>query len=96
MIFEWDDAKNENNISKHGIRFEDALYVFADPLALTREDYYEEENRWQIIGHVNGIAVVLAVYTINEEGKETIIRIISVRKATKQERRLYEKGKWIS
>lgn len=94
MIFEWDEKKNKNNKIKHQIAFEDALYVFADPFALTRNDSSNTEGRHQIIGQIDGVLMILAVYTIRESEQEEVIRIISARKATLAERRQYEKGHW--
>lgn len=96
MIFQWDEAKNEKNIRRHGIAFEDAQYVFADPLAVSRDDHFEDEDRWQIMGHIGGMQVILAVYTMRQPNSEPVIRIISARKATPQERRDYENGTWFS
>ena len=95
MIFEWNEKKNKSNKSKHQIAFEDALYVFADPFALTRNDISDTEGRHQIIGQINGVLLILAVYTIRESEQEEMIRIISARRATLAERRQYEKGNWL-
>ena len=87
MHFEWDDAKNQANIRKHGIDFQDAVDIFNHPL-LTRMDQrtdYEEE-RWIALGRIQFITGVV-VYT---ERVGDITRIISARKATKQEARRYE------
>jgi uncharacterized protein len=45
----WDDAKNRENSRKHGLSFEAAQYVFADPLALSRIDPFPDEERWQTV-----------------------------------------------
>ncbi len=95
MFFEWDENKNKLNLQRHHISFEDARYVFADPLAVTRQDYHELEHRWQILGHVGEELIILAVYTLRLHGDEPVIRIISARKATRQERRSYEEGTWV-
>lgn len=95
MIFEWDERKNQSNISKHGIAFEDARFAFADRFAITRVDHSEQEPRWQIMGHIGSVLLVLAVYTQRTDDNEEIIRIISARKATSGEKRKYEKGTWI-
>jgi uncharacterized DUF497 family protein len=95
VIFEWDEQKNQSNLAKHGITFEDARYVFADPFALTRVDHTEREPRWQIMGHIGAILLVLAVYTQRTKDGEEIIRIISARKATSREKRQYENGTWV-
>ncbi len=94
MIFEWDEEKDKTNQRKHGIAFKDAKYVFADPFAISREDYTEKENRKQIMGHVYGDLLIILVFTMIYEFGEYVIRIISARKATAAERRAYEKGKW--
>ncbi|CAN5361524.1 hypothetical protein BH10PSE6_BH10PSE6_14590 [soil metagenome] len=53
--FEWDEAKNRSNQRKHGVSFEIATRVFADPFALTEQDRIEGgEMRWQTIGTVGG------------------------------------------
>lgn len=93
--FTWDEAKNRSNQKKHdGIAFEEAAYVFRDPFRLTRQDRIEDgEERWQTIGVVHGVTVLLVAHTITEDDDgETIeeIRIISARRATPKERKHYE------
>ena len=84
-LFEWDDEKNEINIRKHGIDFNDAIGVFFDEFRIERYDEYhsDEEDRWKVIGMVDGVLVVIYTEEISSA------RIISARKATKQERRDY-------
>lgn len=88
MLFEWDENKEKINISKHGLDFSTAALVFRDQ---NRLEWFDElhsdyEDRYITIGEINGIAVVLmVVYT--ERGDA--IRLISARKATKQEGRMY-------
>jgi uncharacterized DUF497 family protein len=83
--FEWDEAKAKTNERKHGVRFDDAMLVFADPYALTEQDRIEGgELRWQTIGLVGGV-VLLVAHTIRDEGADEIIRIISARRATRKE-----------
>ncbi len=84
--FEWDENKNKQNIKKHGIDFQDAKTIFSAPMLVKIDDEVEEEDRWVGIGMVRGVAMVV-VFT---EPGEYKIRIISVRKATKQERKSYE------
>jgi len=90
MEFEWDENKNGENIRKHGIDFADAWQVFENPLLVKlddREDY--GEDRWMGVGMMsNGIVIVL----ISQKETRKRIRIISMRKATKNERRRYEKA----
>ena len=95
MRFVWDPAKAEANQRKHGVRFEDAVRVFFDPLHLTVQDRVEgSEYRWQTIGQVGGAAILLVAHTITEDGPEPVetIRIISARRATPQERKRYANG----
>lgn len=75
--------------------FETASLVFEDPEHLSVRDSHDgNEERWQTIGRVSGVVILLAVHTV-VDGKnvvnEVIIRIISPRKATKKERDYYEK-----
>jgi uncharacterized DUF497 family protein len=93
MQFTWDENKNTINKSKHGISFETAKLVFNDPLHISIQDRYEKgEQRWQTLGLINGIVVILVAHCIDEENTVEIIRIISARKATKQERLCYEQA----
>lgn len=86
MQFEWDESKNAINIRKHGIDFQDVPTMFDQPMLVlrdSREDYGEE--RWIGVGALaEHVAVV--VYT---ERVGDVIRIISVRKATKHEAKAY-------
>jgi len=67
--------------------------VFDDPNQLSIQDRYEGgEERWQTIGLVNGIAVLIVAHTFSDDDGEEIIRIISARKATPRERRRYHEG----
>ena len=86
ITFEWDDEKNRLNQKIHGIAFEDAKFVFKDPLKVIIPDIYhsEIEERWLAIGIVS--RVLFVVFT---ERNENIIRIISARVGTKAEEGLY-------
>jgi len=95
MDFEWDESKNAINLKKHGISFDDARSVFADPLAITRIDRHASKVQWQIMGHWGTLLLILVVYTMRRTDSSDTIRIISARKATVGERRQYEEGKWI-
>lgn len=88
MHFEWDVEKEQKNIKKHKIDFTLASTVFADAgrIELYDEDHSLDEDRYITIGRIYGsMVVVTMVYTEREE----IIRIISARKATKEERGAY-------
>lgn len=88
MEFTWDERKNRVNQQKHGISFETAILVFDDPYHLTRQDReVEGEPRWQTIGMVSGIHVLLVAHTVSED--DEVIRILSARKATRSERSIY-------
>ena len=87
MEFTWDARKNRLNKRKHGISFDSAMRVFDDPFHVTTQDReVEDEPRWQTIGIV-GQNILLVAYAVDEEGDA--IRIISARKATRAERRIY-------
>ena len=87
----WEEDKNADNKHKHGIGFETASFVFADPNRLWRYDRSESntsgEDRWQILGKAEG--VVFAVYTEKETEGINETRLITARLATKAERRIY-------
>ena len=87
----WDEDKNIENKRKHGIGFETARFVFADPNRLWRFDWSEGntsgEERWQTLGMAEG--VIFAVYTETELEGTNETRLITARLATKAERRLY-------
>lgn len=92
--WEWDPDKDETNRRVHGIRFESAMLVFDDMLAVTVEDPYPHEQRWQTIGIV-GPSTLMVIHTWPERNPltgEQIGRIVSARKATNRERRAYEEG----
>ena len=92
--FEWDEGKAKTNERKHDVRFDDALLVLADPYALTEQDRIEGgELRWQTIGLVGGVVLVLVAHTIRDEGGDEIIRIISARKAARRERKRYDENR---
>jgi uncharacterized protein len=93
MVFGWDEWKNRRNRAKHGVSFEAATLVFDDPHAIGVPDHTEEgEERWRTVGIAAGVVPLLVVHTHREEGGEEYIRIISARKATPQERKIYEEG----
>ena len=89
MIYEWNDKKAKANLRKHGVSFEEAATVFLDPLALTFPDphHSSEEEREITIGNSTRDHVVVVSHC--QRGKR--IRIIGARKATRGERKQYEK-----
>ncbi len=92
MELEWNEDKNLRNKTKHGISFETAALVFDDPNHLSIQDRFEDgEERWQTLGQVNNLVIILVAHTVRIENSDEIIRIISARKATRVERQYYEK-----
>lgn len=88
-----EEEKNRRNRAKHKVSFEAAQYVLDDPFALSiRDRVVNGEERWQTIGRAAGISVLLVVHANREERGEAVICIITARKATPRERRLYEEA----
>jgi uncharacterized protein len=86
--FEWDENKNETNQKKHGVSFETAKLIFDDPSCLFVLDRIEAgEQRWHAIGMIPKTTAMLTVVHMEVSGG--IIRIISARRATKQEQNDY-------
>ena len=90
MEFEWDSNKATNNFAKHNISFYEASTVFADPLSLTfpDPDHSHDESRHITIGESMQRRLLIISHT--DRGQR--IRIISARKTTLRERRIYENG----
>jgi uncharacterized DUF497 family protein len=96
MRWTWDSDKAAANLSKHGLSFETAGFVFDDPLHASKPDPHPAGDRWRTIGLV-GPVLLLVIHTWPEgdsEGaeEEAVGRIISARKATARERKVYEEG----
>jgi uncharacterized DUF497 family protein len=87
--FEWDDLKARANVRKHGVSFEEARTVFADPLARDRMDvkHSADEDRFMIVGRSERERILVVIYA---ERVHLTIRIISARRALLGERRTYE------
>ena len=91
MRFEWDPAKEKTNRKKHKVSFYDASFVFADEnmLSIFDETHSEDEDRWITIGQSMKGTILVVVHTYKKvEGKD-FVRIISARKATKNEEKQY-------
>ena len=88
MEFEWDKNKNDSNIEKHGIDFNDAKEIFNDKKRKISPDLRKNygEDRWITIGKVVD-TVMVVVYTI----RNNVYRLISARYAKKKERDRYNK-----
>jgi uncharacterized protein len=94
--FEWDPGKARINQRKHRISFEAAANVFADPHALFEQDRTDEktgELRWQAVGLVEGMILLLVAHTVREEGQDEVVRLISARRADRKERDRYEQNR---
>ncbi len=84
---EWDEQKNQTNIAKHGISFEFAGLLFSEHYLCQFDNRFNYgEDRWQGLGEVYGV-VLFVTYTVRAD----TIRLISARKASKKERKIWEK-----
>jgi uncharacterized DUF497 family protein len=89
--FEWDPQKAEANFRKHGISFEVAVAVFDDPFVVRIPDRIEDgEECWQAIGMAGASLLLVVVHTYRQFADIEVARIISARKPTRAERKLYE------
>jgi uncharacterized DUF497 family protein len=90
MEFEWDPEKAARNLAKHGVAFADAATVFGDPSAVTfaDPDHSSDEDRFLTFGHSAEGHLLIVSHT--DRGDRT--RIISSRRATRKERKIYEQG----
>jgi uncharacterized DUF497 family protein len=87
LRFVWDEIKSKKNLKKHGIDFNTAIFVFKDPnyIKIYDEEHSINEERWNIIGMVNNVVL----FVIETEITDNLIRIISARKANKNEKETY-------
>ena len=92
MRYEWDQNKNFANQKKHGISFDEAIEVFDDPLhvSVLDEKYSYFEERWITVGSTKNISIVVVVNLFFSDEGEEVIRVISAREATSNERKNYE------
>lgn len=90
--FDWDDQKNTANFHKHGIWFEEAKTVWADSRSSEFFDpeHSDEEDRYIRIGFSTGHKLLLVVFCERDQGN--VIRLISARRATREEKEQYEEG----
>jgi len=90
MEFEWDFEKASRNLRKHGVSFAEAATVFDDPLAYTffDPDHSDREDRFVTFGHSSDGRFL----TVSHTDRDEHVRIISARKATRRERKIYEEG----
>ena len=89
LRFEWDESKNRINKRKHGVTFEEAQTVFWDENAIRYfdPDHSEDEDRFIILGVSFSLRVIVVCHCFRAD--DTVIRIISARKADKQEAKDY-------
>jgi hypothetical protein len=89
LIFEWDDIKNETNQTKHGVSFEEAQTVFFDDCAIQFDDpdHSINEERFLLLGFSQRLKVLVVCHCYRSD--ESIIRIISARRATHKEQKVY-------
>jgi uncharacterized DUF497 family protein len=91
--FEWDPVKAKENLRKHGVSFGRAAEILLDALAVSIVDveHSEAEERWVTTGRDTRGRILILIHTFSEvSAEECKIRIISARKATKQEAKQYE------
>jgi uncharacterized DUF497 family protein len=88
LSFEWDPEKAEKNIRKHEVHFDEASTVFDDPMFITLldEEHSNDEERYITIGISNNNRLLLVAHSERDDR----IRIISARKATKNEEKFYQ------
>ena len=91
ILFKWDRRKDRRNFKNHGVSFEEAKTVFLDENAIEffDQDHSFEEDRYLMIGLSSKLRLLLVSYTVNKQNKDDIIRIISSRKPTKNEQKVY-------
>ena len=92
LRFDWDERKNKSNRIKHKIWFEEAQSVFNDPHGRLFHDpeHSESESRFLLLGLSFASRTLVVVHCYRED--DSVVRIISARKATRKEVRFYEEG----
>lgn len=92
LTFEWDERKNKENQKKHGVSFEEAQTVFFDENAIEFFDnaHSTEEERFLMLGVSSRLRMLMVAHCYRVQ--ESVIRIISARKATRKERGFYPGG----
>ena len=88
--FEWNPAKARENVRKHGVSFDEAQTVFADEQAilLVDPDHSADEDRFALLGLSAPLRVLVVAHCYREG--DSVVRIISARKATRTERAQYD------
>lgn len=88
-MFEWDEAKRRSNLKKHGLDFVDAHLVYDEPGKLTYESSRDDEYRLMDLAFVPMKGSILSLVNVE---CDDCVRVISFRKASREERRAYEQG----
>ena len=91
--FDWDANKARGNFQKHGVSFRLSTTVFRDPLAITifDDEHSDDEDRWVTLGHAENGHLLVVIHTSKEVSEtELHIRVISARRAEREEIRDYE------
>ncbi len=89
MLIIWDDRKNEDNFKKHGVWFEEAQTVIPNPLTLMAANEHPDGDRMEYLGYSLESQLL---YVVTVEQSDEVIRIVSARQATANERTKYEEG----
>ena len=91
QLFDWDADKNISNIEKHGVPFKEAATVFKDTTAVVIDDieHSQNEERFKIIGYSGNVRLLMVCHCYRND--DSVIRIISARKATKREKDEYRR-----
>ena len=89
LVFEWDEGKNRANRKRHGVSFEEAQSAFLDANArvLPDPEHSEEEERFVLLGLSTSVRILVVCHCYRR--KDEVIRIISARKADREEQRQY-------
>ncbi len=92
LKFDWDEAKSRLNQKKHGVSFEEARTVFFDDFAVEfyDDEHSQSEDRFLLLGLSSSLRILMICHCLRED--ESVIRIISARRATRKEQRLYPRG----
>ncbi len=88
MDYEWDEPKRQSNLRKHGLDFIDADLVFEAPIKVTVDTSHADDGRYADLAEVNG-RVLMLVYSLRRQ----TVRCISLRVASRRERKLYDEAK---
>ncbi len=90
MRFEWDAAKADINVRKHGVKFDEASTVFADDLSATGRDLDHSIDEYRFLTF--GLSSKGRVLAVSHTDRGGVVRIISARPATRKEKRIYEES----